>query len=577
MDQYTQSRLGRYAIAIGLALVCILGIYLLWSLLDIGQQTVEAPPLGPSEPIFDAPPEPAPQPQVIEGDVATNTLVLDMGNVTVGEGSYTGSIAVTARDRPARIDGVALPFSQEAGISLDYSTCTGRTLEPGQSCSIDILFDPASPIRIQKRLIIQATSERSDGSERQLSIEVEINGDAIAPAPPPTSPASTPPEEADNPALRSYLDARLQPGIFAASDPDALNHVGPLEPTAEDWTSIGYARNQSTFPVDMSRVVTMDKPIPAVLKLSIDTRYANRAVAQVERDIYGGEGRLVVIPRGSTLIGQVGAISATGEEKVVIAWQRLVRPDGAAFRFEGYAGDAMGRSGVIGYIDNRWMERFGGALMASIVNVAVTLGLDGKQTDTQASNGSSVQTQDAASVATEQFREDFEEIIGQVLAEGQMVPPIRTIPAGTRVTAYISDDLWLRPISPTEAMKNEIRAERSEEAQRQLRSSQTPSTPQTGRSFAPGAYDPVTGQPIGASPPGATAQPTYPGYPAVRGLDAPALANGRYVPQTALPAQARTAPTPTIGQPSLNGLDGSAAQQIQTRTTRPVAPWSTVQ
>ncbi|WP_204269867.1 hypothetical protein, partial [Klebsiella michiganensis] len=70
--------------------------------------------------------------------------------------------------------------------------------------------------------------------------------------------------------------------------------------TDRNWQSAGFQPTMSTMPVDMSRILTMDKPIPAVIKTSIDTRHPSRAVATVERDVYGGDGRTVVIERGST-------------------------------------------------------------------------------------------------------------------------------------------------------------------------------------------------------------------------------------------------------------------------------------
>ncbi|WP_204348141.1 TrbI/VirB10 family protein, partial [Stenotrophomonas maltophilia] len=63
----------------------------------------------------------------------------------------------------------------------------------------------------------------------------------------------------------------------------------------------------------------MDKPIPAVIKTSIDTRHPSRAVATVERDVYGGDGRTVVIERGSTLVGQVASVGEASEEKIAVA------------------------------------------------------------------------------------------------------------------------------------------------------------------------------------------------------------------------------------------------------------------
>src|SRR3546814_21053252 len=62
-------------------------------------------------------------------------------------------------------------------------------------------------------------------------------------------------------------------------------------------------RSTSSYPQDMSRVVTMNRVITAVLERPYDSRSSQQVVAQVDRNVYGGHGRSILIPRGSRIIG----------------------------------------------------------------------------------------------------------------------------------------------------------------------------------------------------------------------------------------------------------------------------------
>jgi len=72
----------------------------------------------------------------------------------------------------------------------------------------------------------------------------------------------------------------------------------------KDWSSIGFNKYLSSRPVNMNRVIVKGKAIPAVLVNSIDSRFNEVPVtAVVERNIYGSNGRNIVIPAGSWIVG----------------------------------------------------------------------------------------------------------------------------------------------------------------------------------------------------------------------------------------------------------------------------------
>ena len=209
------------------------------------------------------------------------------------------------------------------------------------------------------------------------------------------------------------------------------------------------SKSVSTWPVDMSRMILKDKAIPAVLSRSIDSRYMSVPVsAIVERHIYAEDGRNIIIPAGSKLIGRVtGSPGENRVAKVEISWERLVRPDGGSFTMQAVSGDAQGRGGVAGYLDEMFLARYGKPVLQSSVVSAISYLIASDETVTQNENyGTSSQSDraQAAQQARQNFIDDMELIFNQMIEDSSAIPPIVFIPSGTRLTVFAMEDLWLR-------------------------------------------------------------------------------------------------------------------------------------
>lgn len=264
----------------------------------------------------------------------------------------------------------------------------------------------------------------------------------------PPLPAADPAEkQISNALLGAKRDAMKRNKDFSRIQPGAAILAKIRKRKSPDWGK-PVKRIVSTWPVDMSRVVIKDKAIPAVLAHSIDSRFTNvPASAIVERNIYSEQGRNIIIPAGSRLIGM--AQSGAGTDKVAkmqITWQRLIRPDGAAFLFEATSGDAQGRGGIASYLDEELVKKYGLPLLSTTVTSAITYMMAVDQ-DVQTTEGGAV-VQSARAQAAADARQNFIDSMGQIfqqlLDEAKLVPPVVYVPSGTRLTVYANDDLWLR-------------------------------------------------------------------------------------------------------------------------------------
>ena len=122
-----------------------------------------------------------------------------------------------------------------------------------------------------------------------------------------------------------------------------------------------------------SSTVPQGTVIPAVLETALDSTRAGAVRGIVSRDVRGFDGTRILIPRGSRLYGEYNAELTAGQNRALIRWKRLVRPDGALIALDSPASDPLGRAGVKGKVDSHFLERFGGAILQSVLDVGVGL------------------------------------------------------------------------------------------------------------------------------------------------------------------------------------------------------------
>ncbi|MBE6444320.1 MAG: hypothetical protein E7020_06635 [Alphaproteobacteria bacterium] len=216
----------------------------------------------------------------------------------------------------------------------------------------------------------------------------------------------------------------------------------------KDWSEQGIPKSISSWRVDMTEMIFSDKPIPAVIARAIDTNNPAPVTAYVERNVYAEEGRNIIIPSGSRLIGSFGSITAAAEAtsesaRVQISWERLIRPDGSIFVFSGQTADAQGRAGALGYVDQQLFKKYTMPVVTTVLTSAASFFIAAADDDAGQIENSK---QQAANDARQNFLDDMEALFDDILADKTDVKAMTYIPAGTRIIIYPNTDLWLRSV-----------------------------------------------------------------------------------------------------------------------------------
>ena len=124
-------------------------------------------------------------------------------------------------------------------------------------------------------------------------------------------------------------------------------------------------RNQST-------TIAQGTMIPGVLETALNSDLPGFARAVVSRDVRSFDGTTVLIPRGSHVIGQYKSGVALGASRAFVIWSRVIRPDGASVQIGSSGTDQLGRAGLEGEVNRHFFQRFGGAILLSVINAGVT-------------------------------------------------------------------------------------------------------------------------------------------------------------------------------------------------------------
>ena len=245
----------------------------------------------------------------------------------------------------------------------------------------------------------------------------------------------------------------IRPGLGAATSEDSETALLNKQHRAKNWSGIGQRKTVSSYRVNMDNMILADKAIPAVLTRSIDSLYSEAPVsAVVERNVYSENGRKVIIPAGSRLIGELsvnggGSDSQQITVKMQVKWTRLIRPDGAAFTFVGgSSGDAQGREGISSYVDLQLLKKFSTPLMQSTISSAILWAMSSNSKPEMGNNGEIALSdrQQAAQDARSKFSDDMQTMFDEIFKMTAKIPVRSYVPSGTRITVFAGEDLWLR-------------------------------------------------------------------------------------------------------------------------------------
>ena len=181
-------------------------------------------------------------------------------------------------------------------------------------------------------------------------------------------------------------------------------------------------------------VVQAGTLIAGALLTGIRSDLPAQVTAQVTQNVYDTPtGRYLLIPQGAKLIGLYDSQVSFGQSRVLLAWTRLIMPNGQSIVLERQPGaDLQGFSGLQDGVDNHWGELFKAALLSTLLSVGSEAGTSGQENDL---------VQAIRQGASNSISQTGQQIVGRQLN----IQPTLTIRPGFPIRVFVDRDLVLAP------------------------------------------------------------------------------------------------------------------------------------
>ncbi|NRO98789.1 conjugal transfer protein TrbI [Paraburkholderia sp. NMBU_R16] len=171
--------------------------------------------------------------------------------------------------------------------------------------------------------------------------------------------------------------------------------------------------------------------IPCVQGAKIVTDYPGMTTCHVAKDVYSVDGKVLLIERGSEVVGEQRQALMQGQARIFVIWTRLTTPDGVVVQLDSPAADALGGSGLPAYVDTHFWTRFGGAIMVSLISDA------GQALSSMASNSGGGSNQ----IQFNNTSSAGEQVAAETLRNTINVPPTAYSKYGSMTTIFVARDI----------------------------------------------------------------------------------------------------------------------------------------
>lgn len=180
--------------------------------------------------------------------------------------------------------------------------------------------------------------------------------------------------------------------------------------------------------------------LAANLLTAINTSLPGDIIAQVRQDVYDTvKGKYLLIPKGSKLLGKYDSSVAYGQERILIAFDRIVRPDGTSIQLSNFnASDDSGASGFNANVDNHWSKILGAATISTMLSFGAGVVAD-------RNSGSNTYYPSAQSGAITGAAGSVSQTGQSLTSRAMDIQPTLTVPAGFNFNVIVNKDMILEP------------------------------------------------------------------------------------------------------------------------------------
>ncbi len=254
---------------------------------------------------------------------------------------------------------------------------------------------------------LAAAAAAHEPSPAQLRQQRELGGAVFArEAQPSAQPgASAAPGATASPPPRSALGGLLEPTVAATASAQRL--------------------------ADPRFVLPKGAFLDCTLETAIDSTLPGLATCITAADTFGADGTVVLMERGTKLVGETRGQLQQGQARLFVLWGEARTPSGVVVPLNSPGTDELGRAGLGGEVERHFWQRFGAAILISVIDGGVQAG---------------VQAASSRSGAVIYAPGASQDVLTESLKESAQIPPTLTKANGERIQVLVARDIDFRTV-----------------------------------------------------------------------------------------------------------------------------------
>jgi type IV secretion system protein VirB10 len=273
------------------------------------------------------------------------------------------------------------------------------------------------------------------------------------PVVPPTPPVATqtlPPRDPNAKPVITPAMRKMDGSVVAVSSEKqpSKQDQGAVAPTVQNTDKSDSALSNSLKPTNIASVsasklpnrnflITKGATLGCVLETALDSSLAGLATCRLTRDVYSASGAVILLDKGSKVVGEYQGGMKQGQKRLFLLWNRVETPNGVIINIDSPSIDPVGRTGVDGWVDNHFADRFGAAILVTLlqdVAAAGTAYVQGLAGNGNSNGGSSTTINTSTPQAAT-------EVVKSMLNSSANIPPTLNKNQGDEVQIMTARDL----------------------------------------------------------------------------------------------------------------------------------------
>ena len=223
----------------------------------------------------------------------------------------------------------------------------------------------------------------------------------------------------------------IRPDSTVVGETDVGSSISSGNPLTARLSPGNYKPTVAESRGDLTYVLNRGTGIPCVTTTKIVTTHPGLTRCQVARDVYSANGKTLLVERGSTIIGEQTSALTHGQARVFVLWNTLETPEGIRVALDSPGGDSLGASGHPAKVNYHFWQRFGGAIMISMIG-DIGNGFSNGQNRTSGNNNH---------ISYENTGNTVQEMATEALKNSINIPPTGYVNQGTEIMVFVARDV----------------------------------------------------------------------------------------------------------------------------------------